>query len=347
MKSKIQENKRNNYYLVSKNLKNIGLVFLATLALTSCSNDDNSANEPIVPTAQAFSNLQNAALASVTQNFSMVAENGLTTFTSTNGVVIKINGTNLRKNGNPVTGNVNIEYAEVFDGGKMLTTDKTTMGMQANGQMGLIISGGEFFLKATQGNVELTTVGPIQLIIPTTLTGGPNPAMTLWTGQAPTAGANMLGWIATDPGPTGAVGVIVNGQGTITPGTYNAALPGFGWTNVDRFYNDPRPRTQLLATVPSGYNEGNSAIYLHYDGQGNSLAKFDKYLTATQQFSEHYGQIPIGLVCHAIFVTEDNGQWRYAIKAFTVQSGDIYNFTLAETTLGNQAQLEAAINALP
>ncbi|WP_395061692.1 hypothetical protein [Flavobacterium sp.] len=330
-----------------KTLKNSSLLLLALIALSSCSNEDNTTNEPIIPSAQAFTNLQTAALNSVTQNFTLTAENGLATFISTNGVTIKLNGNGLRKNGNPVTGLVDVKYSEVFDGGKMLTTDKTTMGLQANGQMSLIISGGEFYVNATQGGVQLTTVNPILLTVPTVLTGGPNAAMTLWTGQAPTAAANMLGWIQTDPGPTGANGVIVNGQGTTTPGTYNATLPSFGWSNVDRFYNDPRPRTQLLATVPTGYNETNSAIYLHYDGQGSSLAKFDKYLTASQQFSEHYGQIPIGLVCHAIFVTEDNGQWRYAIKAFTVQSGDVYNFTLSETVLGNQAQLEAAINALP
>ena len=75
--------------------------------------------------------------------------------------------------------------------------------------------------------------------------------------------------------------------------------------------------------------------------------KFDSFMTSTQRFAEHYGQITIGLTCHAIFVTEDNGQWRYAIKAFTVQANDVYNFTLAETVLKNQAQLEAAINALP
>ena len=311
-----------------KTLKNISLLLFAAIAFTSCSTDNNNqVVEPTIPSAQAFSNLQTAALNCVTQNFTMTAENGLATFTSPKGVVIKLNGLGLRKNGNPVTGLVDIKYSEIFDSGKMLTTDKTTMGMQTNGQMGLIISGGEFYINATQGGVQLTTVTPVQLQIPTILTGGPNPAMTLWTGQAPTATSKMLGWFATDPGPTGA--------------------NGFGWTNVDRFYNDPRPRTTLLATVPSGYNDTNSAIYLHYDGQGSSLAKFDRYLSATQQFSEHYGQIPIGLVCHAIFVTEDNGQWRYAIKAFTVQSGDIYNFTLAETVLGNQAQLEAAINALP
>ena len=285
----------------------------------------------------------------VTQNYTLTAENGVATFTSPKGVIIKINGASLRKNGNPVTGIVEIKYAEVFEGGKMLTTDKTTMGLNTTtGKMEMIISGGEFLIEARQSGTNLTTTTPILLTIPGDLTGGANSTMRLWTGQLPTPAANMLGWIQNDVNPAvGNNGVIVRAGANGGTAVYSATLPGFGWTNVDRFYSDPRPRTLLLATVPAGYNGTNSAIYLHYDGLGNSLAKFDVYNPTTQQFSEHYGQIPIGLVCHAIFVTEDNGQYRYAIKAFTVQANDVYNFALAETVLGSQAQLEAAINALP
>ena len=335
-----------------KKLQNLGLALLAIGCATSCSKNDDSSNEPIInpPTSQGFTNLQTAAYNSVKQQFTLTAENGLATFTSTKGVVIKIQGTSLRKNGNPVTGAVNIEFAEVFDGGKMLTTDKTTMGLNTTtGQMEMIISGGEFFIEAKQGGTVLTTTSSILLDIPGALTGGTNPNMRLWTGQLPTPAANMLGWIQNNANPgTANNGVVVN-QGGPAGGSngYSASLPGFGWTNVDRFYSDPRQRTLLLASVPAGYNPTNAAIYLHYDGLTNSLAKFDTYQTATQLFSEHYGQIPIGLVCHAIFVTEDSGQYRYAIKAFTVQANDIYNFTLTETVLGTQAQLEAAINALP
>ncbi len=327
-----------------KNLKNT-LVALATIiSLVSCSTESSETPNNSAPTAQAFSNLQQTALASITQNFTLTAESGITTLTSAKGVTIKIDGAGLRKNGNPVTGVVNIEYAEVFDGGKMLTADKTTMGLNSSGQMEAMKSGGEYYIQARQGGVDLTTVTPVQVKIPATLTGTtPDTGMHLWTGQAPTTGANMLAWIPT-PGTAG--GLDFGGpQGSSN--SYNVGFTGFGWTNVDRFAGVTGPKTLLLATVPAGYNDSNCAIYLHYDGLGTQLAKFDRYLTATQQFSEHYGQIPVGLACHAIFVTEDNGQWRYAIKAITVQMGDIYNFTLAETSLGNQAQLEAAINGLP
>jgi hypothetical protein len=320
------------------------LIAIASLSLISCSNNDSNQT---IASAQSFSNLQTIALNSVTQNFTMNAEDGLATFTSQNGVIIKINGNGLSKNGNSVVGLVTIKYREIFDAGKMLTTDKTTMGLNSDGKMALLISGGEFYINATQGGDPLTISSTIQLIIPTSLTGGTNASMSLWTGLNPTTTSNMLGWIGTSSGSAGTIGVSITPGPVYNSTSYNATIPGFGWFNVDCFYNDARPRTQIFATVPSGYNGMNAAIYLHYDGQKNSLMKFDTYLTESHRFSEHYGQIPIGLEAHVIFVTEDNGNWRYAIKPVTVKSGDVYNFTLTETVLGNQAQLESAINALP
>jgi hypothetical protein len=66
--------------------------------------------------------------------------------------------------------------------------------------------------------------------------------------------------------------------------------------------------------APEGYDNTNSAIYLSYDGEGtNALAKLDTFTAGL--FSEHYGQ-PLGLACHIIFVTEENGQWKYAIRSY-------------------------------
>jgi hypothetical protein len=325
------------------NLKNIGLVVMATLAFASCNNDDDNQiiETPKIPTAAAFGGLREAALDAIKQEFTITAENGLTTLTSAKGVEIKINGACITKNGNPVTGIVDIDYIEVFDGGTMLVTDKTTMGQQPDGSMALIISGGEFFIEATQAGVPLAITCPMQLKIPAYLTGGLQNNMLLWNGNIDEDG--NLDWIRQDQNPNGQGGVF--GEGTGGTAAYYAFVSDFGWTNVDKFYNDPRPKTTIQATVPSGYDFENSAIYLHYDGEGSALAKLDTYNAGV--FSEHYGQIPIGLACHIIFVTEDNGNWRYAIKAATITAGATYNFTLAETTVGTEAQMKAAINALP
>ncbi|MGA9638765.1 hypothetical protein [Flavobacterium sp.] len=319
------------------NIKNIGLLFLAALSFISCDNNDNPA--PAATPAQ-FAAVREAALDAQTQKFTATAGAGVITLTSAKGVTITLNGNCLTKNGDPVTGAIEIKYVELFDKGNMLVTNKPTMGIMPNGDRNLLISGGEFFIKATQGGVDLVSTCNINLNVPTALTDGVDNAMTLWKGIIDDNG-NLVWEDARDAAGTNGKGGVEAGQNS-----YYVSFGNFGWTNVDRFYSDPRPKTTLLVAAPSGYDNTNSAIYLSYDGEGqNALAKLDTY-TAAGFFSEHYGQIPVGLACHVIFATEDNGQWRYAIKAVTVQANDVYTFTMGETTVGSEAQLVAAINAI-
>lgn len=318
------------------NFKKIGQLFLLGLLVASCSKNDDGDSPDYVPSASAFAALREEAID--TQTFTFNAEDGATTFTTAKGVQFTINGNCLTQNGNPVTGQVVVEYAEFFDPGTMLVTNKPTMGRLPNGDLSLLISGGEFYINATKNGQQLAISCPMQVIIPVNLTGGADTGMSLWDGTVDEDG--NLEWDEQDRA-NGANGVFVEGP------NYYAYFSNFGWTNVDRFYNDPRPKTTILAEAPSGYDFENSAIYLHYDGEGSSLAKLDTFNPATNQFSEHYGQIPVGLQCHVIFVTEDNGQWRYAIKSVTIAANDVYVFTLAETIVGTEAQLIAAINALP
>jgi hypothetical protein len=318
------------------NLKNIGLLALATIIFASCTNNEDLA--PIPPTAANFMAIKEQGINSHKQNFTATAGTGTITLTSAKGVVITLNGNALTKNGNPVTGAIDITFIELFDKGNMLITNKPTMGIMADGKKSLLKSGGEFFIQASQGGVDLSTTAPMQLQVPANLTGTIDNAMTLWKGEIDTN--DNLAWREVKDAAGGKGGVGAQGN------TYYVTFGNFGWTNVDKFYSDPRPKTTILVDAPDGYDNTNSAVYLSYDGEGqNALANMDTY-TAAGLFSEHYGQIPIGLACHVIFVTEDNGQWRYAIKAVTIAANDVYTFTLAETTIGTEAQLVAAINAI-
>jgi hypothetical protein len=321
-------------------IKTLGLLLIGSITLLNCSKEDTPETNVIKkPSSEQFNAVRKAAMKKVTQNFTMTAGKGLVTLTSAKGVTIKIDGNCLTKNGNPVTGTVNIEYIELFDKGHMLTTNKPTMGVMPDGKKNLLISGGEFFIKATQSGVELGTTCALNLIVPANLTDPADAVgMTAWTGD--TKDAENLAWREDRKG-----GVDAGGQGA--GGTnYYVTFGNFGWTNVDKFYSDPRPKTTILVDAPDGYDNTNSAVYLSYDGEGlNQLAKMDTYTTAGL-FSEHYGQIPVGLACHIIFATEENGQWRYAIKGVTTTANAVYTFTQAETVLGTEAQLVAAINAI-
>jgi hypothetical protein len=323
------------------NLKNIGLLALATIIFASCTNNEELTPTP--PSATAFKGIKQAGLKKNTQNFTATAGVGVITLTSAKGVIIKLDGNALTKNGNPVTGAIDITFVELFDKGNMLISNKPTMGVMPDGKKSLLKSGGEFFIKAAQGGVDLVSTGVIQLQVPANLTGTLDTGMLFWAGD--TKDPENLAWV----NPRNAAGAGGQKDGNVGFGqtSYNVSFGSFGWTNVDKFYSDPRPRTTILAAVPTGYDNTNCAIYLSYDGEGqNALAKLDTYNPITKQFSEHYGQIPIGLACHVIFATEDNGNWRYAIKAVTVAAGDVYTFTLSETTIASEAQMVAAINAI-
>lgn len=297
---------------------------------------------PQVPTPAQFNTLIDSALENVKQQFTFDASLSTVTLTSAKGVQITISPGCLSKNGNPVTGNVAIEYVELFNRGNMLTTNKPTMGLMPNGDRGLLISGGEFYINATQDGVQLEMSCGIQLMVPSNLTGGADNAMSLWFGENDEDG-NLVWDEVNNENPQGQQEAGVGADG----GNYYCYFNHFGWTNVDRFYNDPRPKTTIYVDVPEGYDDTNCAVYLAYVGETNALALLDTYNEDTELFSEHYGLIPIGLECYVIFVSENDGEWTYAIKAVTIVEGQIITIADADLDSITEAELIALIDALP
>ncbi|HHC80151.1 MAG TPA: hypothetical protein ENK46_09735 [Flavobacteriia bacterium] len=323
-----------------KNLKNtLGTLLMTALVLASCTKNDGI-DVPVRPSAQEFALIKQLTLDGKKQEFQFNAEDGVTTLTSENGVTIIIDGSCLTLNGSAVTGTVDLDYVELFGKGDMLTTNKPTMGVLPSGDKALLVSGGEFLLEVTQNGVELETNCNFQLIIPANLTGGEDNDMILWEGNI--VGEDNLEWneVEDQGGPNG-------GRVFAEGGQYYVFGGNFGWTNVDRFYNDPRPKTTILVDVPEGYDNTNSAVYLSYDGEAPALANLDTYDAGNELFSEHYGQIPIGLECHVIFATEENGNWRYAVKAVTIVENGIITIAYDDTAVVTEAQLNQIISNLP
>ena len=127
--------------------------------------------------------------------------------------------------------------------------------------------------------------------------------------------------------------------------SYSWTDSSFGWTNIDKFYNDPRPKTTINVQLPAGYDNTNSSVYITYDGEPTALANFDMYDPATQLFSEHYGLIPIGLNVHFVIVAEVNGQLFSAIVGKSIVNNHLEVIpSLSATT---KAQLTADVIGLP
>jgi len=99
-------------------------------------------------------------------------------------------------------------------------------------------------------------------------------------------------------------------------------LPGeWGWTNIDKFYSDPRPKTEIYAELPDGLGNTNTEVFISYDGESKALAQFDVWEDG--RFTEHYGLIPIGLEAHFIAVIKISGQLNYTNIPATITENHV------------------------
>jgi len=339
---------------MKKSKQILGLFLMTAALMTSCQKNEHAELnfpdiEPERATAQEFSNLKATALENLKQTFQINVD-GIGSFTTQKGVEIIINGSCLSNNGNAVTGMVDVEVIELFERGTMLVTNKTTMGLSPTGGKELLVTGGEFFIEATQNGQVLQLICPIKVLVPTALTGGDDNGMTLWDGLIGMdcdieTGCDDVTWVEQQRDGQGA-GIDI-GQGAAGQSLYMGFFNNFGWTNVDRFWSDPRPKTKLWASVPDGFDNGNCALYLSYNGEAGSLANLDAYDPETGLFSEHTGIIPIGLECHVIFVSEFNGNWLYAINPVTIIADGTIVIEESDLSTITESQLVTMINALP
>ena len=296
------------------------------------------------PSAEEFAELQLQALADEIQFFSANADLPIE-IVGEHGTVLSLPPHQLRtSSGEVVSGPVEIELIEAFDRGTMLAVDMPSQGRNADGQVAQLISGGEHYVNATQNGEDLELGGTFLLQVIAETTGGPDGDMTLFRPD-PVDGI----WIEQETDPEGfGIGRMPGADGKGTVDTYWLTSGEFGWTNIDKWYNDPRPKTEIHVQVPEGYDPENCGVYLAYAGEGSALARFDTWDSATNRFGEHYGLIPIGLDVHVIFVTESEGLWSYGIQSQTITDGHITVFDSAETlSSGTMEDLSAAINGLP
>lgn len=316
----------------------IAIVAGLGLMVTACKKDkDPVTTTGGTPNGAQLTSFFNDNLNGKTQHFTVNASTG-GAITGTHGTKVYVIGGFLKDgSGNVITGNVDIELVEIYDRATMVLLNKPTMGILPNGDKGTLISKGEYYLKITQNGMPVNANDGVYVMVPADNIDGPGNGMSLFDGIIDPQTGNLAWELVQDTLPVEAD----SAQGA---SSYNILDGEWGWTNVDRFYNDPRPKTVLKAKLPTGYDNTNCEVYLSYDGEPGALASLDTY-TSDGYFSEHYGLIPIGLEVHFIAVTMIDGNLHYAIQAATITDGHIeYINTFTPIS---QSALAALINALP
>jgi hypothetical protein len=319
------------------------LIACATITFTSCKNETESVSLIANPSATGFKELRKNALSDISITKSFKAEDGIT-FETGKGTKVRITPNCLRdNNGNLVAGDVNLSFVEMYDRGNMTATNKPLMGKNSTGDLLPLVTGGQFNIEVTKGNQKLKSGCPFFVDIPATLTGGIDQDMKLWRGNIDEDGELAWDEVKRDAAGQGKeAGINANTESA----TYHVWASEFGWTNVDRFYNDSRPKTQIKVTVPEQYNMSNAAVYLSYEGERNVLARLDTYDSVEKFFSEHYGYVPVGLNLHVIFTSESNGSLIYAIKKVTIVADGVTNFSTEDLNITSKDNLVNIINNL-
>lgn len=313
----------------------LGLVVLGSFFYTSCSKEDDGSlpNEEEIPyvynppTQQEFRAKQEEVFESIIQTTTFNAEEGLF-FESERGAFLQIFPNCLSLNDSPVTGEVTLRFAEIYDRGWMLATNKTVTGKKPDNTYEQLNSGGEFLIEVYQDG-ELLSVelcGGMLLNVPVDNTESDMDQMQPFLGEIDEAG-NLV-WVQQQSEFW--VGEIQNAPGLF----YNAFINDFGWFNCDYFMNFPDPKTSLQIAVPQGYDHQNSAIYIALPNEPNSLGLL-------------YGELPIGLDAHIIFLTTEGEDYRYAVQSITIEADQSLIFTIEETSVVSHTELIAAIDALP
>ena len=255
------------------------------------------------------------------------------TFTSPKGVIVNLNYLTL--NGQPVTGDVQLRYVELFDIGTIALANKPLLGKGQDGNTYPLVTGGEFLIDVTQNGVKLE--GNASLQVPEGNTKNANPEdMTAWN-----LDEEDEVWVQQVKGEIGFQG----GQGV--ENYYYCWFP-FGWSNIDWLYSLPGEKTPVRVKVPKGYDGSNSSVYAAYLTMPNTLAAFDVYVEDEQYFTEHTGLAPVGFKMFVIFVSADakTGQFVYASKLVTIEKNQYVIFTDEDLHSGSVQQVIAAINAL-
>ncbi len=327
-------------------MKSIAHVMGIAFLLTGCFGSDPANPEPDpqpepgpdgVALDQRFSDNRTASV----QTFTLDATTG-GTIEGEHGTRVTFGPSALGADGQLVDGDISVQLVEVYDRASMLLNNRSTSGVRENGDVEALKSAGQFFINASQDGTDLTIVGLVMVdsrpIDPAEL----DTDMRLFV--AGTELDDTENWEAANAAPDGQneVGIRDTPDGFVS---YSFVIGEFGWTNLDRWYDFPGDLTELFVQAPDGYTGDNSALFLTYDGEPTALASMDVYDEGLGMFTEHYGRIPVGQQVHFILVSEIDGQLHYAIQGATIGVDHIE--VMAEPTPGSQADLQAAINALP
>lgn len=233
--------------------------------------------------------------------------------------------------GGAVTGNVLIQFKDIYKKSDMLLSDKTTPYFTGIPMK----SGGEFFIKAMQANVPviMATGKKISVSQPISQTGVLDTAMAAMQIKD-TASSTQPVWVLS---PTDSINQYLTNY-MYSFYSFTSPLDTRKWSNSDdcSFFST---YTQTTLTMHSTdiVSDYNTEIYLFFTGVNSTVHVY----SYGNNFP--YSYAPVGLQCTAIAIGVKNGKLYSSFTPITITNNLTVNFTLSETTT---ADFKTRLNTL-
>jgi outer membrane protein assembly factor BamB len=250
------------------------------------------------------------------------------TFTTAQGTIVIIPpGAFVDNLGGAITGNVTIEFKDIYKKSDMLLSNKPT-----NSITGWPLkSGGEFWIMANQSGtpVNLANGKKITVKQPTALTGGLDAGMvpfidTVSGGMSGIAGFNNQ-WLPATPLDS----LYINATSYVFS-LYSFTSPTVvgSWCNSDNSsYFSAYPQTSLtMHTTDTTYNTDVFLVFTSIN------AMVHVYQDWSHQQNFPYLYAPTGLQCTVVAVGTKNGNLYSSFTPITIGTNMTVNFTLSPTT---------------
>jgi hypothetical protein len=347
-----------NIFMKTISLKTITCLVAAAMAISSCKKNNS---QEVAPEKGLDGKMLSELLGTHAPKF----EN-FTIDATTGGVVTTTRGTKftipanafLTAGGAPVTGAVAISIKEMRDVSDMILSDKPTV--TADGR--LLVSYGEFFVKAVQNNQDLSlrpktdTGTGIRVQVPAKPrdnAGGPNgmKEVPMWTGDTTVTftqnGFNYINQPVTITTQQSMFkGVLWNQVQSsfalfnTSTGTMDFRLDSLiRWVNCDGLANMPNPKTTVMGYFTNYFNPetivsygGEQPSMLFFKPKNfNTLVKFYNVImtppAGKEGFHSYQTSIPVGLEGTFLAISAIGGQF-YAEQKTTIigtpAAGDDY-----------------------
>ncbi len=309
------------------------LFFIATIIIVvSCKKDTKATTStPPSSTSDNYSSVQvffannNVAM----QTYTVNANTG-GSFSSPQGTTVTVPANAFTtQSGTPVTGNVTIQFKDIYKKSDMfLANMPTNIGFGG----APLKSGGEFFIKTVQNNSALILASGKKITVsqPASLTGGIDNAMKAFIlkdsmmNNCPALCPSAMAWT-----PPVADTVSIFSQNYIfSLYEYNNPVDSGSWCNSDNAtYFAAYPQTTLILLAKDSVATYGTEVFLFFKNQSSMVHVYGSYY---EYFPYQYA--PQGLQCTVVAIGIKGGKLYSSFVPIIIGANQTVPFTLSPTT---------------